>query len=95
MKFKHDISVNEVMEVAMDAKVANVSDNRLWFMGVGMAYKLNDQWKWRVKIDKNVQLASSMQIAMRENVYLTLSLCLDLLQPTTGQHKVGFGLCVS
>lgn len=88
-------TVNESLEVAMDAKTANASENRLWFMGVGMAYRLNHQWKWRVKIDKNVQLASSMQIALKENVYLTLSMCLDLLQPSNGQHKVGFGLCVS
>ena len=78
----------------MDAKMAFGEESKPWFFGAGIACQLDEQSKLRVKLDRYLQLGSSLQLRVNTGILLTLAMSLDLLQPTSGQHKVGLGIDV-
>lgn len=84
--------MNDKLDVAVDAKVGLGDESRPWYLGAGLAYKLDDQNKLRLKLDKNLQLGTSLQMPLNEQAKITLAMSLDLVQPASGQHKVGVGL---
>ncbi|XP_058792879.1 voltage-dependent anion-selective channel-like [Phymastichus coffea] len=86
--------VNDKVDVALDAKTASGDEARLWYAGAGLAYQLDEQCKLRMKLDKNCQLATSMQFRAQDNLLLTLGFSLDLGSPRSGQHRVGLGIDV-
>ncbi|XP_001606205.2 voltage-dependent anion-selective channel-like [Nasonia vitripennis] len=85
-------SVSDKLDVAVDAKLGLGDESRPWYLGAGLAYKLNEQSKLRLKLDKNLQLGTSLQMPLNEEAKVTLAMNLDLAQPASGQHKVGLGL---
>ncbi|KAL7293454.1 hypothetical protein TKK_0013214 [Trichogramma kaykai] len=84
--------VNENLSVAFDAKMAKNEVATLWTMGAGLAMKLDDTTKLRVKMDKGLNLATSLQLKPMENAQLTLAFSLDCTNPTHGNHKFGLGI---
>ena len=81
-----------MFSVAMDGKMASNESNTLWTVGAGFLAKIDDGTALRMKFDKNMQLGTSLQLAVNQNARLTLGFSLDFLNFSGGGHKVGFGL---
>ncbi|XP_011499187.1 PREDICTED: voltage-dependent anion-selective channel-like [Ceratosolen solmsi marchali] len=85
-------TVNDKLNIAMDTKMASNEERSLWYLTAGFSYKLVDDCKLQMKIDKNLQLGSNMLFHLKDNLLLTIACNLDLGNPKSGQHRIGLGL---
>lgn len=86
------LSANSWVTTAIDGIYATDGNSSRWTVGLGAKCQLDGDSVLRLKMNKDLQLGSSLQQQIHDNVTMTLSMNCDLSNLTGGGHKVGMNV---
>ncbi|XP_047348449.1 uncharacterized protein LOC124948625 [Vespa velutina] len=84
--------VNSDWDIAMNGISSNSENWNEWMIGIAAKYILDENSVLRFKINSAMQFGTSLQQKLNESTTVSLSFCLDCMDITKGNHKVGLAI---